>query len=83
MTKKELLDDFNSGKCAIQWHTINAKASAFYLNGESKTIRFDTYLAIVKPNMVTAWDFCCEYPFANEATRDAFVEKFNYIKKRG
>ncbi len=83
MTKKELLNDFNSGKCALQWHAIDAKASAFYFNGESKTIRFDTYLAIVKPDMAKAWDFCREYYFANVAARDAFVKKFNYMKKLG
>lgn len=88
MTKSELIRDFESGFCAITWNSIQAEAKAVYINGEQKTIRFDTYCSLrfikypTNKEYSHGFDYFREWTFLNDIVRDAFMVYFSGIKKR-
>lgn len=88
MTKTRLIEDFENGRCAITWHSLQAKAEAVYLNGERETIRFDTYCSLrfikypTNKEYSHGFDYWYEWTFVDDDVRDAFMRKFLLIKKR-
>ena len=76
INKATLVKDFEAGKCAIAYDRISAKARAVYLNGESLTIRFDTFLSVKYPNSSSpcpkGWTYLTDWTFWNLETAKAF-----------
>lgn len=87
MKKAKLIEDFNNGLCAITWNSIYSEAKAVYLDGEQKTIRFDTYLSLdfikypTNLNFSHGADYLREWTFLNDDVRDAFMAVYRNIKK--
>ena len=91
MTKARLIKDFENGICAITWNSVYAEAKAVYFNGENgyrqETIRFDTYLSLdcikypTNRNYSHGADYLREWTFADDMTRDIFLERFTNVKK--
>lgn len=87
ISKKTLVRDFEAGRLAIKWDSIESKAVAVYLTGEVFTIRFDTYLSVKYPNSSSpcpkGFAFLAKWTFWNMETAKAFRSVFPEIKIKG